>query len=193
MAKFPNPTAYTGSAASESKSGVVKLANSNEVVDANNAKDAVSPKGLDTKLAQSGYVQWEDVTVSNAEIKALRASPKELVAAPAAGSVHMFLGAQLKLNYGGTNAFTETADNLAIKYENGSGVAVSDTIESTNFIDATADTLTSAVPVADAIVAASGAEAKALVLHNTGDGEIAGNAADDNTMTLRIYYVTHAL
>jgi hypothetical protein len=113
------------------------------------------------------------VTVSAAELAAIRATPKTLVAAPGAGYMNQFLGATLLLDYTAPG-FTETADNLAVKYTNGSGVAVSDTIECTGFIDQTADTITVAVPVKDAIVAKSAGENKALVLHNTGDGEFAG-------------------
>jgi len=143
--------------------------------------------------ATTSAMQYADVTLSNSEIKNARATPVELVAAQGAGNAIMFFGAQLKLNYGGTNAFTETADNFAIKYTNGSGVAVSQTIENTGFIDQTADTLTNALPAVDAIVVATGAENQALVIHNTGDGEIAGNAGNDNTITLRIFYQVVAL
>lgn len=143
--------------------------------------------------ATTSAMQYADVTLSNSEIKNARATPVELVAAQGAGNAIFFMGAQLKLNYGGTNAFTETADNFAIKYTDGSGVAVSQTIENTGFIDQTADTMTNALPVADAIVAAASAENQALVIHNTGDGEIAGNAGNDNTITLRIFYQVVAI
>jgi len=156
------------------------------------AKTATDKALVPSNLAASGFLQYADVTITAAEVKAARATPVTLVAAPAAGSAHMFMGAMLKLNYG-SEVFTETADNFAIKYTDGSGVAVSAAIENTGFIDQSADTITNAIPVADAIVVATGAEAQALVLHNTGDGEIAGNASDDSTVTVRTYYVTQAL
>ncbi len=117
-----------------------------------------------------GAVQVAEVSLTATQVKALRATPITLVAAPGAGKVIEFLSAVLILDATAT-AFTESDDNMAIKYNNGSGVAVSDTIEATGFIDQTADTMTRAVPVKDAIVAASAAANKALVLHNTGDGE----------------------
>lgn len=131
---------------------------------------------------------FKEVSLTNAEIKALRATPKTLVAAPGTGKVLEFLGALLLLDYGGTNVFTETADNLAIRYNNGSGVIVSEAIESTGFIDQSADTLTNAIPKIDVIAAKTGSENLSLVLHNTGDGEIAGNAANDNTMRVKVTY-----
>lgn len=127
------------------------------------------------------------VTMTSAEVKALATTPIQLVAAPAAGSALIFEGAVLKLTYGGTNVFTEAGDNLGIKYTDASGVQVSDTIESTGFIDQAASTYTSAVAVKDAIVAATGAEAQALVLDNLGS-DFAGNAGDDNTLTVSVLY-----
>ena len=127
------------------------------------------------------------VSLTSAQVKALAATQIELVAAPGAGKVIQFLGASLKLVYGGSNAFTEAGDNLAIKYADASGVAVSQTIETTAFITATADTYTNAIPALDAIVAATGAENQALVLDNLGS-EIAGNAANDNTLEVSVAY-----
>ena len=62
------------------------------------------------------------------------------------------------------------------------------TIESTGFIDQTADTYTSAVQKIDAIVAATGNVNKALVLHNLGGGEIAGNSEADATLKVWVNY-----
>lgn len=132
-----------------------------------------------------GIIQWAEVSITNAEMLALRATPKTLVAAPGAGKVLEFVSAQLYFDY--TGAYTETADNMAIKYTDGSGAAVSQTIEATGFVDATADTVTNALPKIDAIVAKSGSENKALVLHNTGDGEYGGgNAA--NAIRVKVAY-----
>ncbi len=125
------------------------------------------------------------VTITNAEMLALRATPKELVAAPGAGYLLRFLGATLYFNY--TAAYTETTDNMAVKYENGSGTQVSEDIEATGFVDATADTVTIAQAKHGALIAKTGCVNKALVLHNTGDGEYGGgNAA--NTMIVDITY-----
>lgn len=132
------------------------------------------------------------VTLTNAEIKALRATPKTLVAAPGSGRMLMLVGGFIKLD-AGTEVLAESTANLGVKYNNGSGVQVSTTVECTGFIDQEADTYTSIVPKADAIVAASGAENKALVLHNLGAGEFSGNATADATMTVYLWYRVLAL
>lgn len=178
----------TTATATTSAAGLVELATDAEA-QAKSASTVITAGNL----AAEGFLQWEDVTLTSAQVKALAATQIELVAAQGAGSIIQFMGATLKLNYGGSNAFTETADNLVIKYTDASGVAVSDVIENTGFIDQTADTYTFAVPVKDPIVAASAGENAALVLDNNGDGEIAGNAANDNTLTVRVYYVVHSL
>ncbi len=123
-------------------------------------------------------------TILSADVLLLRGAPITLVPALGATKCIEFISATLMLDYGGSNAFTESADELNIKYTDGSGLSVSGDIEATNFIDATADTFTRAVPAGDAIVAATGNLNQALVLHNAGDGEYAGNAGDDNALVI---------
>lgn len=133
----------------------------------------------------NGVTQWVEVSITNAEMLALRAAPKQLVAAPGAGKILEFVQAILLFDY--TAAYTETDDNMAVKYENGSGVKVSEDIETTGFVDATADTITTAPAVKDAITAKTGCENKALVLHNIGGDEFGGgNAA--NAVRVKVAY-----
>lgn len=130
------------------------------------------------------------VSITNAQLKAIRATPITLVQAQGTGTVVELVGGLAILDYG-SNALTETSDNLVVRYNNGSGVVVSDVIESGGFIDATADTATSIVAVKDAAVAKSGNENKALVLHNNGDGEFGGNAGADTTLRVKISFSVH--
>lgn len=129
--------------------------------------------------------QIATVTLSSAEILALATTPKTLVAAPGAGKIIMFEGALLLLNYGSI-AYTETDDNLGIKYTDASGVQVSNTIEATGFIDQTADTVTNAIPVLNTIVTAAGCVNQALVLDNLGDNYAAGNSTMNVIVSYRI-------
>jgi hypothetical protein len=149
-----------------------------------------SKKSLDNKIA-TGRLLTVKVRLTNAQIKAMRATPVTLVPAVANKTIQ-FVCATLKLVYG-SNVFTESADNMAIKYTDGSGVQVSQDIEATGFIDQSADTVTSSVAKIDAIVTDAGSKGKALVLHNTGDGEYGGNAGADNKMIVTVSYIVHDL
>lgn len=144
---------------------------------------AVSSASLDETL-----IRYAAVSLTNAQVLNLRATPIELVAAPGAGKAIEFVSAVLIFDY--TAAYTETTDNLGIKYTNGSGVQVSETIETTGFLDATADTMTTAVARPDVIVAKTGCENKALVLHNLGDGEFGGGDAA-NALRVKVAYRVH--
>jgi len=120
--------------------------------------------------AYSGLTKHVEVALSSGDILALRATPKTLVAAPGAGYLLEFVSLVLLLDATAT-AYVESSANLAVKYNNGSGAQVSETIEATGFIDQTADTMTTGRPKLDQIVAKSGCENKGLVLHNLGAGE----------------------
>jgi len=130
-------------------------------------------------------VRTRRITISSVQVLALRATPKVLVTAQGAGRLIQLLPSVLEINPG-TVAYTETADNLAVKYTDGSGVAVSQTIEMTSFITRTARGFTSIQPLVDGIVADSGALNQALVLHNTGDGEFGGGG--NGTLTVWLAY-----
>lgn len=127
------------------------------------------------------------VSMTATEIKQLRASPKELVAAQGADTLIQLVNLQLVLN-AGSEVLTETDDNLAVEYDDGSAVAVSGTIEATGFIDQAADTMTNAILAGDTIDALADVVNKNLVLINTGDGEYAGNASDDATLDAYVTY-----
>jgi hypothetical protein len=132
------------------------------------------------------------VSLTSAQIRATRATPITLVQAQGAGTIIEFVGATLILDYA-TSGATESSDNFAIKYVDGSGIAVSETIENTGFIDQTADTVTFAVPdggAATAIATKAQCENVALVLHNTGDGEIGGTGT--SVLRVKITWRVHS-
>lgn len=154
------------------------------------AKTSTAVLVTPSNLAAEGFMQWADVSLTATQIKALT-TPFQLVATQGAGTFIKFLGAVFKLN-AGSEVLTESGDNLGIKYTDASGVQVSQTIESTGFIDQAVDTYTNAEPAIDAIVAASAAEAAPLVLDNLGSN-FAGNASDDATLDVRVYYTVQSL
>ena len=119
----------------------------------------------------------------------LRATPIEVVATPGAGRMIYILGGHCFIDY--TAAYTETADNLQLRYVNGTGTVCSGVIEATGFADATADSFSPivALPTGSGVTSTAGEISNAaVVIHNTGDGEWGGgNAA--NTMIVTVYYV----
>jgi hypothetical protein len=130
------------------------------------------------------------VELSNANIKALRASPMALVAATGANTFIEFVSAVLILDYG-SEVLTESSDNLVIQYST-SGQDLTAAIETTGFIDQAADQMAFIPAATVATMTAANAVNKGIELFNTGDGEIAGNASNDTTMTVKVAYRVHA-
>jgi hypothetical protein len=151
----------------------------------------VKGKFIAANFGQGGAdLKFSDVVIANVDLKALRATPKTLVAAPGNGKVLEFLSAVLVLA-AGSNVLVEATANLAVKYQNGAGVQVSQTVEMTGFIDQAAHQVTYALPKLDPITARTGCENQPLVLHNLGAGEFTGNAANDATLRVKVAYRVH--
>jgi hypothetical protein len=144
--------------------------------------------GISGAMLSQTLVQYAQTTITNAQALALRATPIACVSAPGAGKVLEFISAVLIFDY--TGAYTESTANLGFKYTDGSGVQVSDTIEATGFADATADTMQHARAAGDVIVAKTGCENKAIVLHNLGAGEWGGGNAS-NAIRVKVAYRVH--
>ena len=202
-----NPLAYTGridsttdrqgdaqfnSADFSVANGVVSLA-AGAVQDATDTVKGIASFSANDFAVTSGAVSlneaimnYAEVSITAAQVKLLATTPISLVAAPGAGKAIKFMGASFKLVYG-SEVFTEAADNLGIKYTNASGVQVSNTIETTGFIDQSADTYTNAEPATDVIVAASACENAALVLDNL-NANFGGNASNDSTLEVSVAY-----
>lgn len=119
------------------------------------------------------------VTVTNAEILALRASPKTLVAAPGAGKILELVAA---FGYCNTAAGAYTNPQQCAIRDNNSTGAVRSGSTATNFVNTTTPTYAyvaaqNCAPVVNVL----------LCLHNTGGSEMTGgNAA--NSMTWHVYY-----
>jgi hypothetical protein len=149
---------------------------------------SVETDGITSSKLDPGVLKVDTVTLTSAQVKGLRAAPATLVAAPGAGKMVVVESLALQLNYGGSNAFTETADNLILQYGD-SGQDITAAIETTGFIDQTADMVAIIYPATIATAAAATVAVNEVVeLFNTGDGEIAGNAGNNNTLVATIAY-----
>jgi hypothetical protein len=129
--------------------------------------------------------QCVTVTLTSAQVKALKATPITLVPAPGADLAVVPTRINLVVNYGGTNAFTEAADDLSIGYATGAELLE---IESTGLIDQTNDewrTISFSSVLTETFIPE---ENKAVVVTNL-DDEFAGNAGADNTIQVKLWYV----
>lgn len=136
-----------------------------------------------------GEIQTAVVALTNAQIKALHATPVQLVAAPGAGKVIVPVNATVYLKYGGTNAFTSAAASvLAVKRAGGADILIGGPQA---FVQATASGVNW---LCDAATTAAPSDSKtlsdniALQIWNNNATEIAGNAGNDNTMVVVVQY-----
>ena len=129
-------------------------------------------------------MKFADVKLTSAEVKALKATPITLIAAPGADLAVVPISAVIHLSYGGTNVFTETDDDLSIGWAGGAELHE---IETTGFIDQGNDE--TRYITFERAETFEPSENTAVVITNL-DNEIAGNAANDNEIHIRIYYRT---
>lgn len=136
-------------------------------------------------LAAQSAIQFIDVTVSSAELLALNATPKQIVAAPGAGLAIILESVVAYKAAGTAYAGIAAGEDLAINYTNGSGLELLE-IETTGFLDqATAQTRhASAFRAASGIASITPVANAALVIQLL-VGEI---TTGNSPLKLRVYY-----
>ena len=126
------------------------------------------------------------VDVNAAEIKALAASPKELIAAPGSGKMLKLISCMMWLDKGTAYDDAAADGNMYICYVDGNGLKATGSIEGDAFIDAASDFIIAVEPAALAATAVTSVENDALVLDNDGDEYTTG------TGTLKVF-LTYAV
>ncbi len=124
------------------------------------------------------------VTLTNAQIKALLATPITLVAAQGEDTIVVVTAATFIL-YAGTEVLTEAGDNIAIGYADGTTELLS--LETTSFIDNSVNALAEVKANDQALLVSEGNNI-AVVIYNNGAAEFAGNDTADATMKVIVKY-----
>lgn len=135
-------------------------------------------------VSADGGLQFAEVVVSSAELLALNATPKTIVAAPGAGKVLVPVALAVIMDYG-TVAYNGIAagEDLVLRYTDGSGAAAF-TVEATGFLDQASDQLRLGGVEAAAAAAITPVANAALVLHMA-TGEI---ATGDSPLRVKVWY-----
>src|SRR5258708_4039397 len=132
---------------------------------------------------------YTSLTLTSAQIKALHATPVQMIAAPGAGKVICLVGPlYAKFTYGGSNVFVAGASQVIKLYyatNNSAGSPISNAI-----IVSSASTYSIVAAQAFAGAALANLENQPINAYNDVATEITGNAANNNTITLSaMYYI----
>jgi hypothetical protein len=141
--------------------------------------------------SSSALPTWTDlstaITLTNAQIKALNATPITVINAPGSNKVLYVTSCMAKLNYGGTSAFTAAASQtITLQYSGGTNIISA--VCSNAFITSTASQIMGTINGGQDQIAYSTITNSSITVKNPVATEITGNAANDNTITLLINY-----
>src|SRR5574337_278006 len=145
---------------------------------------ALAAGAVGSAAVNPGLVQQVAITLTNAQIKALNTTPITLVAAQGVGKAITPIDCSAYLSYGGTSAFTASVgENLRVKHSGGAAIwnggsqaflqLTNSAVSDFNFVAAAQASITENK---------SGVDNTALVIDSA--AAIAGNAANDNTITI---------
>lgn len=128
-------------------------------------------------------------TLTNSQIKNLRGTPIQALAAPGSGKIIVPIFFTSRLNYGGTSAFTAAASQTIALYYGAGTSSISQAIIMNN----STITRTSSYEYWNTYNTsyanpASNGDNQPVYLYNTVATEISGNAANDNTISWAFHY-----
>jgi len=140
-----------------------------------------------TSAAASGGVQTATITLTNAQIKALHATPIQAIAAPGANKCIVIVTSAAQLKYGGTTAFTAGAGQTVSLYY-GTAPAICAPVSNAMLVSTASKFGVSSQVVAAINQAVGVIDNVAVNLYNPVATEITGDAANDTTISLQILY-----
>ena len=170
---------------------------------ANNTVTSVAPGTIGNVLTSNG-TDWVSSTPSggsfltvtktltSAQVKALHATPIEIIAAPGSGKGIVVVSICAQLNYGGTNAFTAAASQKIDIYYNNTTTAIAAAVGGivpNGMITSTANKFSiGASSLVSTNQAAGVLNNVNVAAYNPVATEISGNAANNNTIDISVGY-----
>ncbi len=142
-------------------------------------------------LSGTANLELQTTTLTNSQIKNLVATPITVVTAGSAGEAKIFVRGVLKLN-AGSEALTTDNEKIELYWVNGSGGKVASSTSTTGWMDQTTDQI-ALLGASSATDAAADAEGAAIVIKKQSGTEFGGNASNDATMEVAVYYTTISL
>lgn len=144
---------------------------------------------LELSVSSSTMAQTT-ITLSATQIKGLDMTPVTVIPAPGAGKTIVPFLMQSKFVYGGTSAFTNPQP-LTLFFKDNTTPEVL-TISASGFVDATANVYQLSDLEPDNHTAAN-YEDQPMIVSNIGGSAITGNAANDNTIKITVFYAIQTL
>jgi hypothetical protein len=135
-------------------------------------------------------LQTAAITLTNTQLKALNTTPISVISAPGAGVVIVPMSCTLKLDYGGTNAFSNSPALTLYWGSGGTAILLILAASNTGFSEATSNQYTFAFTglAGTQTQTATNLENKAVFIQASAN--YTGNAANNNTIGLVITYYT---
>jgi hypothetical protein len=136
--------------------------------------------------AEGGLCSSASITLTPAQIIALKATPITVVPAPPAGYVIELVSGGAYLAYGSAGYTASGTLTLQLKYKDGTGAAASEILPNTGFVAALASTavgiekISTGTPVAKTVC-----DGQPLVIHQIGGSEL---ASGDSPIRIRVMY-----
>lgn len=148
-----------------------------------------------TNLVSSApQVQVITGTLTNAQIKALHATPVEAIAAPGANKVLSILSCTAHLVYGGTTPFTAAVgQSIQLWYNNNTANSLTNDVLSNGMITSVASKFSNSLPASLANQSVGSIDNVNVAFYNPTATEITGNAANDTTVNWAITYSIDSL